>query len=67
MAALAALKRVTLQFPDNSEIRYLERLPSPGERVKDTLGRWWVVSDVDNDTLGGYVVTCERRVPSRPN
>jgi hypothetical protein len=63
---MAASKRVTLQFPGNSEIRYLERLPSRGERVRDSSGRWWIVSDVDNDTVGGHVVTCERRVPSRP-
>jgi hypothetical protein len=59
-------KRVALQLPDTSEIRYLSRLPIPGERIKDSSGTWWIVSDVDNDTVGGYVVTCDRKASPRP-
>jgi hypothetical protein len=61
------LKRVTLQFPERSEIRYLKRLPGRGERVKDSSGRSWVVADVDNDTAGGHVVTCVQRAVSHPS
>ena len=63
---MAAAKRVKVQFPHISEIRYLEHLPSRGDRVRDSSGRWWIVSDVDNDTVGGYVVTCDRKASALP-
>jgi hypothetical protein len=36
--------------PDRSEIRYLRRLPNRGERIRDSSGRSWFVSDVENDS-----------------
>lgn len=59
------LTRVTFQFPDGSESRYLQRVPSLDEAVTGQ-GRTWVVVDVETDTVGGHVVTLGSKRQSRP-
>jgi hypothetical protein len=49
------LIRVDYQFPDRSEIRYLDRAPSEGSIVRQS-GVTWHVDSVDLDTTGGYIV-----------
>jgi hypothetical protein len=54
------LLRVSVRFPDGDEIRYLERAPTL-ESVIRGHGAEWVVTDVDLDTTGGYIVAVRRK------
>ena len=47
--------RVSYEFPDRSEVRYLERAPSEGSTLKHN-GATWHIDSVDMDTTGGYIV-----------
>jgi hypothetical protein len=47
--------RVAYQFPDRSEVTYLERIPSEGSTLK-LHGDALHVESVDLDTTGGYIV-----------
>ena len=53
------LHRVTLEFPTDAQVRYLERVPEPGEGIRGLAGEALVVSHVEADD-GGFVVTCVR-------
>jgi hypothetical protein len=48
---------VTLQFPTYAQVRYFERLPQPGERIRGLADEAFVVSRVELDG-GGFVVIC---------
>jgi hypothetical protein len=47
--------RVSYEFPDRNEVRYLERAPSEGSTFQHN-GATWHVDTVDMDTAGGYIV-----------
>jgi hypothetical protein len=49
------LIRVTLMFPTENEVRYLERLPMQGGTMLGH-GVHWCVSEVEKDVTGGYSV-----------
>lgn len=49
------LIRVNYEFPDRSEVRYLERAPREGSTFLHD-GVRWHVETVDLDTTGDYVV-----------
>ena len=49
------LVRVDYQFPDRSEVGYVERPPDEGSTFKRH-GVTWHVETVDLDTTGGYIV-----------
>ena len=52
------LQRVAFRFGEDTEVHYLDRLPTPGGRV--THGReLWIVTRVGADSVGALVV-CER-------
>ena len=52
------LQRVTFRFGSDTEVHYLDALPSVGDRV--THGQeLWTVADVNADRLDA-TVTCER-------
>jgi hypothetical protein len=56
---MAEQQRVTFQFGRDTEIHYLDRLPSIGDRVSHGQDLW-VVAGVNGDELGGVLVICER-------
>jgi hypothetical protein len=60
------LHRVTLEFPTDAQVRYLERLPEKGEHIRGLAGEEFVVSHVEPDGAG-FVVFCaltdERAIP----
>ena len=56
-------KRVYLRFPTDSQVRYLERVPEPGDRVSGLAGEEFIVSEVRPDGMGFVVVAVE--APSR--
>jgi hypothetical protein len=58
------LRRVTLEFPTDAQVRYLERVPEPGDRINGLAGDSFLVSAVEADGAG-FHVTCVRE-PSRP-
>jgi hypothetical protein len=49
------LIRVNFQFPDGSEIRYVERLPMQGGVVLHDRTTWFA-TEIDPDESGGYNV-----------
>jgi hypothetical protein len=49
--------QVTFQFPTDSEIRYLEQRPRPGDRVRGRRGELFVVARVERDGAG-YLASC---------
>jgi hypothetical protein len=51
------LHRVTLKFPTDAQMRYLEHVPGPGERIRGLADESFVVAHVKRDG-GGFVVTC---------
>jgi hypothetical protein len=55
---MAEEQRVTFRFGRDTEIHYLDRLPSIGDRVSHGQ-ELWVVAAVDGDDLGVLVI-CER-------
>ena len=55
------LKRVQLRFPTDSQVRYFEQVPAPGEHVSGLAGEQFVVSEVAPDGEG-FIVLCTRRV-----
>ena len=57
--ASTTLKRLMLQFPTDSQVRYVARVPVPGERVSGLRREEFVVSEVRRDGEG-YVVVCVR-------
>jgi hypothetical protein len=54
---VATLKRVVLQFPRDSQIRYLERVPVPGDVITGLAGSQYVASRISRDREG-YLVIC---------
>ena len=48
--------RVTFQFPTDTEVRYLERVPRRGERVRGRGGELFVVSRVESED--GHLAAC---------
>jgi hypothetical protein len=52
-----ALRQVTFHFPTDTQIRYLERRPRLGERVRGLDGEVFVVIDARTNGSGD-VVTC---------
>jgi hypothetical protein len=57
--------RVSFRFPDGDEVRYLDRAPAPDTVIRGR-GAEWMVTDVDLDTTGGYLVGVRRKdTPSR--
>ena len=57
--ASTTLKRLMLQFPTDSQIRYVAHVPVPGDRVLGLRGEEFVVSEVRRDGEG-YLVVCVR-------
>jgi hypothetical protein len=49
--------RVTFRFPSDFEVRYLERLPRRGERIRAGGGEWFYVSRVESQGEGEVVIT----------
>ena len=49
------LVRVSVRFPHGDEVRYLERAPALRSTIKGQ-GADWIVTDVDIDTAGGYMI-----------
>lgn len=48
-------------FPDSTESRWLDRVPTPGTRVRSGLGSVWVVDDVLQSGRETYSVFCVPR------
>jgi hypothetical protein len=48
--------RCALVFPRYTETRFLERLPSPGARIRDHWGNSWIVTDVLQSGQRTYTV-----------
>lgn len=57
--------RVSLRLPDGDDIRYLDRAPAL-ESVIRARGAEWIVTDVDIDTTGGYLVGVRRKDKPSP-
>ena len=55
-----SLKRVQLRFPTDSQVRYVEHVPEPGEYVSGLRGERFLVSEVTPDGKG-FIVVCKRR------
>lgn len=55
-----SLKRLQLRFPTDSQIRYAEQVPEPGEHVSGLAGERFVVSKVTAEGKG-FIVDCRRR------
>jgi hypothetical protein len=55
-----SLKRLQVQFPTDSQVRYVEHVPEPGEHVRGLAGERFVVSKVTPDGKG-FIVECRRR------
>lgn len=51
------LSQVTYRFPTDTEIRYLERPPGRGDRVRGRRGEFFIVLDVEREG-DAYVVRC---------
>ena len=49
------LQRVTFRFGPEIEVRYLPRIPAPGDFVSHTIDLW-IVSCVSADLVGATVV-----------
>jgi hypothetical protein len=47
------LIRVNFQFPNHSELRYVEEVPMRGSSVRSQ-GASWVVAEVEEDVTGSY-------------
>ena len=52
--------RVSFRLPDGDEVRYLDRAPAPNSVIR-ARGAEWIVTDVDLDTTGGYLVGVRRK------
>ena len=51
-----------LLFPDSAESRWLERLPTPGSRIRSRPGgRRWVVDEVLQSGRDTYTIVCVDR------
>jgi hypothetical protein len=48
-------------FPDSTESRWLDRVPTPGTRVRSGLGSVWVVDEVLQSGRETYSVFCVPR------
>ena len=55
-----SLTRVLLRFPRDSQIRYVEHVPEPGDQVSGLAGERFVVSKVTREGKG-FIVDCRRR------
>jgi hypothetical protein len=53
--------RVAFRLPDGDEVRYLDRAPETDSLIR-ARGTEWIVTDVDLDTTGGYLVGVRRKV-----
>jgi hypothetical protein len=58
-------QRVTFRFARDTEVHYVDRLPSVGDRVTHQ-HELWVVDRVDEDLVGALVV-CELPDHGRPS
>jgi hypothetical protein len=73
LSARAMSTRVTFRFPGDSLIRYVDRVPVRGDRVRDVHGRRFVVATSEPDDAGGSIARCvtpvgytrETRMPQR--
>lgn len=54
------LKRLQLRFPTDSQVRYVEHVPEPGEQVTGLTGERFIVSKVTPEGKG-FIVECRRR------
>ena len=52
---------VVVRFPDHGEIQYLERVPTPGMRIRDYWGQEWVVAEALQSGRDTYTVSCVGR------
>jgi hypothetical protein len=50
--------RVTFRFPGDSLIRYVDRVPVRGDRVRDVHGNGFVVATSEPDGAGGAIARC---------
>jgi hypothetical protein len=48
---------VTLKFPGDAQVRYIDRIPQEGDRIRGLANEDFVVSSVERED-GGYKVTC---------
>jgi len=55
-----SLTRVLLRFPRDSQIRYVEHVPEPGDQVSGLAGERFVVSKVTPEGIG-FIADCRRR------
>jgi hypothetical protein len=54
---MAALRKVSFRFPTDTQIRYVDRLPRRGDRVRGLDGELFVVL-LSESTSSGDVVIC---------
>jgi hypothetical protein len=52
---------VVLRCPDHAEIQYLDRVPTRGTRLRDSLDQEWVVEEVLQSGRDAYTVWCVAR------
>jgi hypothetical protein len=52
---------LVVRFPDSTEIRYLERPPSPGTRMRSAAGKEWFVAEALQSGRDTYTVFCVGR------
>jgi hypothetical protein len=57
------LRRVTLRFGTDFDVRYVPEIPEPGDAVTHE-GALWIVTSVATDA-GGVTVTCAPSTPAR--
>lgn len=50
--------RVTFHFPTDTDVRYLDSLPTRGDIAHGLGHRRFVVSQVTNDPADGHIATC---------
>jgi hypothetical protein len=60
------LTRVNFRFPEDSDVRYVDRVPPPGSFILSH-GKKWLVTEVSEDA-GGYCITlAPTKRPTRPD
>jgi hypothetical protein len=53
--------RAVVRFPDSTEIRHLDGVPTPGARLRSASGREWFVADALQSGRDTYTVFCVDR------